>query len=216
MDERYFTAIAARFVRGRCPDAPASLSDDDLVSWGLDHGLRLHKFKRTMGLPRVARVLGALQQLQPTTLIDVGSGRGAFLWPLLDTFPDLLVECWEVDEQRFADLDALHRGGLSRLTARHGDLALAAAPEPADVVTVLEVLEHVEDPEPLARGCVASATAAVIASVPSHEDDNPGHVRVFSRDDLVSLFTGAGASRVAVDQVRGHLVAVCTGLTPQP
>ena len=39
--------------------------------------LRLHRFKRTAGLPRVRRVLGALKGFAPETLLDVGSGRGA-------------------------------------------------------------------------------------------------------------------------------------------
>src|SRR5579859_5632149 len=91
----YFERLAAAYVRGKLTDtqarqrdatlfgAPlASLSEADssrLVAIGVAHGLRLHRFKRTMGLPRVRKVLGMLHSIQPTSVLDIGSGRGAFL-----------------------------------------------------------------------------------------------------------------------------------------
>src|SRR5262249_58033931 len=64
---------------------------DAVIAAGQEAELRLHRFKRTMGLPRVRKTLGALRGLAPDSLLDVGSGRGAFLWPLLDAFPALPV-----------------------------------------------------------------------------------------------------------------------------
>jgi hypothetical protein len=83
----YFTELAAAFVRGRLPDAPP-LPAGELIALGRRAGLRLHKFKSNAGLPRVRRVLGVLRGLAPADLLDVGSGRGTFLWPMLDAFPD--------------------------------------------------------------------------------------------------------------------------------
>jgi len=48
----------------------------------------------------------------------------------------------------------------------------------------------------------------VVVTVPSVPDDNPEHVRLFDKASLTALFTAAGARRVQVDGVRGHLVAV--------
>ena len=45
-------------------------------------------------------------------------------------------------------------------------VSILSAPK-EEVATILEVLEHVEDPETLAKAVVGSATSAVIASVPS-------------------------------------------------
>jgi hypothetical protein len=100
----YFAPIAAAFVRGVVQPGQencslfeadfAELNEADycqLINIGLASDLRLHRFKRTMGLPRVAKVLGILRGLVPENLLDIGSGRGAFLWPLLDAFPDLPV-----------------------------------------------------------------------------------------------------------------------------
>lgn len=209
-DELYFTAAAACFVRGHLADAPTDASDEQVCSFGVDRGLDLHKFKRTMGLPRVSRVLGAIEQFRPTSLLDVGSGRGAFLWPLLDRFPELEVTATDVDPIRARDLQAVARGGMAKLCARAIDVAEMERDTAFDVVTVLEVLEHVEDPAPVARACVDLAGRAVIASTPSQPDDNPGHVRLFTQESLRGLLLEAGAARVSLDQVRGHHVAIAT------
>ena len=49
------------------------------------------------------------------------SGRGAFLWPLLDEFPHLLVTAIDEDPIRARDIQAVRLGGiavLASLTAR--------------------------------------------------------------------------------------------------
>src|SRR5262245_15320985 len=131
----YFTRLAAAYARGRLgaappPDLPADLPADlldtpleelseaqlsALIVAGLQAGLRLHRFKRTMGLPRVRKTLGALRGLAPESLLDVGSGRGAFLWPLLDAFPDLPVTTLDLLEHRIAEIEAVRAGGAWRL-----------------------------------------------------------------------------------------------------
>jgi len=103
--ERYYLELAAAFVRGqaaqgtsiglpsRLAHAPLdtlTVSDaEEVFAAGRAAGLSLHKFKRTMALPRVRRVFGVLHALAPAEMLDIGSGRGVFLWPLLDSFPRL-------------------------------------------------------------------------------------------------------------------------------
>lgn len=95
--ERYFSELATAFVRGRLGNPTASIED------GLAAGLRLHKFKQGSELPRVRRVLSILRGLAPESLLDVGSGRGTFLWPLVASFPELRVTAIDVSEQRASD-----------------------------------------------------------------------------------------------------------------
>lgn len=88
-DDLLFARLAAAYVRGKLAhmidpplsdpalsDPPlAALSDEQqaaLLALGRAHGLRMHRFKRTMGLPRVAKVLGILRGLAPTELLDIG------------------------------------------------------------------------------------------------------------------------------------------------
>jgi SAM-dependent methyltransferase len=216
LEARYYVALGAAFVRGRLPDLGRTdattepvPTDASVFAAGLARGLELHKFKRNAELPRVRRVLSMLTALGPATMLDVGSGRGVFLWPLLDTFPSLEVTAIDVAEQRAADLGAVGAGGIERLRAARMDAtALAFADDSFDGVTLLEVLEHMPDPAKAAREAVRVARRFVIATVPSKEDENPEHIHLFDRRSLARLFEEAGARRVTVEHVLNHVVAL--------
>lgn len=207
-DERYYLEPLAAFVRGKRPDAPA-LDDEGLLAWARAEGLRVHRFKRSAELPRVKRVIGILRSLAPADLLDVGSGRGVFLWPLLDAFPHLPVTSLEVDERRASDLVAVREGDYARLGVVCADVREATLDDgAADVVTVLEVLEHLPDPIRAARNALRMARRAVVVSVPSKPDDNPEHIQLFSKASLEALLLEAGAARVSVEFVLNHMIAV--------
>jgi len=221
----YFTKPAAAFVRGALPDCtirswPGGLYGKSLdaltreemaeiLARGQDEGLRIHRFKRTMGLPRVSKVLGILQGIRPAELLDIGSGRGAFLWPLLDTFPDLAITALDRDPQRARQLQSVRRGGYDSLTAaRMSATALGLAGGSFDVVTLLEVLEHIPDADAALAEAVRVARRFVVLSVPSREDDNPGHIHLFSRESLERMLNHAGAARWSFTYVHGHVIVV--------
>jgi ubiquinone/menaquinone biosynthesis C-methylase UbiE len=207
MNERYYTELAAAFVRGRLPDV-GHASPDELFRRGVATGLRLHKFKRSAELPRVRRVLGVLRGIAPADLLDVGSGRGVFLWPLLDAYPQLSVTAIDRRLDRIADLAAVHRGGVTRLRPALMDVTRLALPDNSiDVVTILEVLEHLTHPARALAEAVRVARRFVIVSVPSQPDENPDHIHLFDRDTLTTMLQSAGAQRVSIDTVRGHHVA---------
>lgn len=86
-----------------------------LVQRGLNTGLHLHRFKRSAALPRIQKTLGLLKSLCPACLLDIGTGRGTFLWPLLDTFPHLQTTCTDLLDYRIMDLEAAARGGIQNL-----------------------------------------------------------------------------------------------------
>lgn len=209
LSDSYHVDFAAAYVRGRRADAPTS-SDEDVLRWGLEQEeLRLHKFKRKVPLPRVKQVLGTLRGIGPSEVLDVGSGRGAFLWPLMVAFPGLAVTTVEADPIRARDLRAVRDGGVDRLRVIEQDAReCSLADDSIDVVCVLEVLEHLRDPHRLARRALALARRFVIASVPSKPDDNPEHVQLFSPKSLEATLVEAGATKVDITHVRGHMVAV--------
>jgi ubiquinone/menaquinone biosynthesis C-methylase UbiE len=205
---RHYAAFAAAFCRGRL-ELPAACSDAEAIRAGLEVRLRLHKFKRSSELPRVRRALGMLKGLRPKSLLDVGSGRGVFLWPLLEQFPELEVTAIDTSVVRAHDLDAVARGGVARLSARRMDVRRLEFPERTfDAVTALEVLEHVTGVEPAARELIRVTRRSVVVSVPSQEDDNPDHVRLFSRATLRDLLAEAGAKRVSIEFVLNHMLAI--------
>jgi ubiquinone/menaquinone biosynthesis C-methylase UbiE len=210
-DASHYLALAAAYVRGVVGDG--ELDDDAAVARGERDGLRLHRFKRTSQLPRVRAVLGALRGFGVTSLADLGSGRGVFVWPLLDALPEVVITATDLLAHRARVFAQVARGGVAGLRVVRCDAtALPLADRAVDCVTALEVLEHMpgDGPERAAREAIRVARSAVIATVPSHEDDNPEHVHLFDGDRLAAMFRAAGARRVAIDHVLNHLVAVAT------
>lgn len=208
-DESHYRWLAVAYARGSLGDAVAALDDDAAIAAAEKAGLRMHRFKRSAELPRVRAMLGTLRGLAPESLLDVGSGRGVFLWPMLDGLAEVRVMSIDVLAERAQQIAAVAKGGVARLSAvRMNAGRLGFGDGAFDVATVLEVLEHVEDPGMVAKELVRVVRRAVLATVPSHEDDNPEHVRLFDVESLKALFEEAGARRVVVDGVRGHLTAV--------
>ncbi len=221
-----FLRLAAAFVRGRLLvesdfatrplfTAPLdSLSADEmrqLMRIGLEHGLRLHKFKRTMELPRVQRVLGILKGVQPANLLDIGSGRGTFLWPLLNSFPWLPVTAVDILDRRVDDILAVQRGGIAQVAAINADANRLPFPDAHfDIVTALEVLEHIPDADTAMAEIARVAQRTVVLSVPSHPDNNPEHIHLFDGPMLTNMLRCAGVDRANVSHVHNHIVVVGT------
>jgi 2-polyprenyl-3-methyl-5-hydroxy-6-metoxy-1,4-benzoquinol methylase len=222
MDElgrRYDLRLAAAYVRGegRGPDALSRLPLDDLdeaaleqtVRVGLQAGVRLQSFKLTADLPRVVRALGVLKGVTPQSILDVGCGRGAGLWPLVSVLPDCPVLALDLLPSRLAAVAAVRRGGVRSVQPARMDVtALALADGAVDVVTALEVLEHVPDVAKAVREVARVARRFVVLSVPSREDDNPGHIHLLDRARLTGLVQAAGVGPVTFEQVPGHLLGV--------
>lgn len=205
-DGRYFLELAAAFVRGRI-GARTDEAEEVTVARGVAEGLRVHKFKRNVELPRVRRVIGVLRGFSPARMLDVGSGRGTFLWPMVDALPSVSVLAVDRDPRRARDLGAVGRGGLGRLHAARMDAtALGLRDGAVDGVTLLEVLEHLTDPGKAAAEALRVTSHFVVASVPSHADDNPEHIQLFDTTSLPALFSGA--RRVMVEQVLNHLICI--------
>jgi len=221
----YYETLAAAYVRGKLGGSVAAREHSglfttpleqlgaaecrQLMSLGRDAGLRLHRFKRSALLPRVRAVLGMLRGIQPAELLDIGSGRGAFLWPLLDVFPGLPVTALDLLDYRVADLQAVRTGGVSTLDVLHGDITTAEiAPTAFDVLTMLEVLEHIPDTRAAMRAAARAARRFLILSVPSKPDDNPEHIHLFDEAMLRTLLAEVGLGRISVDYVPGHILLV--------
>ena len=176
---------------------------------------KLHYFKAKEDLPRVQVVLGFLHGIvaagQCESLVDVGSGRGVFLFPLLRDFPELDVTSLDILPHRHELMQCVHEGGIDNLNPLLADFVQWDAPDKSfDVVTMLEVMEHIPDTASVVRNAIRLARNYVIASVPSKPDDNPEHIHLFSTDELKRLFIDAGAKSVKFMSVTNHHVMVAT------
>jgi SAM-dependent methyltransferase len=225
LEQSYFLRSAVAFIRGRALqgydiampphllnsplDSLSSSEWESIFNLGIGSGLRLHKFKRTMGLARVRKIFGILQSLAPENLLDIGSGRGAFLWPLLEEFPTLSITVAEIAHGRARDLDAARLGGLSQLQVFQMDATSLQFPNSTfDVVTILEVLEHIPNPQLAVNELARVATRSILASVPSQADDNPEHIHLFNQVKLTRLFRSAGIQRLNFDFILNHILLV--------
>ena len=228
--EDYYSKYAAAYVRGSVlcerPSGPLLSLPDSLLEKSLDEltedeaeaildagnaaGLKLYYFKKTHGdLPRVKRVLGFFRSIEMRSLLDVGSGRGVFLWPCLNAFPRLEVTGLDVLPHRVKLLNMVRQGGAANLNAVAGDICSQPAREKShDVVTMLEVLEHISDPSAAIRAASQIAKKFVVVSVPSKPDNNPEHIHLLTKDILTDLFVKAGCGRLHFDGAPGHLIMV--------
>lgn len=193
-----------------------SLTDDqkdELVSCGKAAELKMHYFKEKDELARVQPVMGFLRGMvaldHVRTLLDVGSGRGAFLFPLLTTFTDLEVSSIDILPHRVDLLHSMELGGVDNLHAMEKNLCDWDAPDGSfDAVTLLEVLEHIPDVEKAVANAVRIAGKYLVVTVPSKPDDNPEHIHLFTKDMLSDMFLKAGCSKVKFDSVLNHLFMV--------
>lgn len=208
MNEYYDRSLEA-YLRG-CGCQIAEV-DPAAYAAGKAAGLKVHYFKRTALLPRVGLVLGFLRGVVFDSLLDVGSGRGAFLWPFLDEFPDKETHVVDLLPQRVALHRAVAEGGTFNLHVHEGDVRTLALPDKSvDVVTMLEVLEHIPDVAGAVRNAVRMARKHVVVTVPSQKDDNPGHIHLLTVERLRELFGAAGCGKINFGGVPGHTFMVAT------
>ena len=226
MDEnKYLQPLLSAYLRGRiaqdpCPELYRELMEKPLdeltekdtaalISYGAEHGLKLYHFKIKDDLPRVRAVLGVLYGIQPQNLLDIGSGRGVFLFPFMRDFPYVPVTSVDILPHRVEMLKSIAAGGMTKLEARNENICTwEASDESYDVVTMLEVLEHIPDAEAAVRNAVRMAKRFVIVSVPSHPDSNPEHIHLFTKDMLTEMFTSAGCRKLNFSGVNGHMILV--------
>lgn len=227
--QNYFCKYAASYIRGTAISFGGEtsysrellekqledLSEEEinkLLELGAEAGIKLYPFKRTHEeLPRVKRVVGFLKSLSFESLLDVGSGRGVFLFPFLEQFPWVQVTSVDLLEKRIIFLDNIRKGGVENLKVMQADICGQPLPDNScDVVTMLEVLEHIPEVEKAIQAAVRIARKHVVVTVPSKEDDNPEHIHLLTKQKLTEMFEAAGCTRLRFDGVNGHLFMVAT------
>lgn len=226
IEERYDIKTAAAWILGHArrtgvptlPDAILRKTADEcseeelcqIVAAGLAAELKLYPFKSgTQLLARTRRTLGFLHSVSFETMLDVGSGRGVFLIPFMKEFPWVQVTGLDLLEKRVTFLNELADGGFRQLRAEQKDICSQPFPDNSfDVVTMLEVLEHISAVEKAVAAAVHMARQYVVVTVPSKPDNNPEHIHLLTKERLTELFAAVGCTRLHFDGVEGHLFLV--------
>ena len=199
----YYETLLQAYLRGRLGEKPNDLT---WLEFAQQNQVRVHRFKQN-SLPRVQKVIGILHAFWPSDLLDIGSGRGTFLWPLMDAMPHLAITATDQDPEKVAVFEAVHKGGIESLKAKCLDITQPQS-EQADIVTALEVLEHLVQPQIAILNIVAMAQRFVVFSVPSKPDNNPEHLHLFSAKQLETWLLDAGARQVRFEYVHNHMIGV--------
>lgn len=226
IEEKYDIKTAAAWILGHArragiPTLPVVLlqktadeCDDvellQIVEMGQAADLKLYPFKSgTQTLARTRRTIGFLHSISFDTMLDVGSGRGVFLIPFMKEFPWVQVTSLDLLGKRVTFLNELADGGFRQLHAEQKDICDQPFPEDAfDVVSMLEVLEHIPEVEKAIAAAVRMARQYVVLTVPSKPDNNPEHIHLLTKDRLTQVFNTAGCTRLHFDGVEGHLFMV--------
>ena len=223
IQERYDIQTAAAWILGHArntgvPLLPENLQEGtadqyseeeqrQIVLTGQEAGLTLYPFKLgTQSLARTRRVLGFLHSVYFETMLDVGSGRGVFLIPFMKEFPWVSVTSLELLEKRVTFLNELADGGFGQLHAQRKDICDQPFPDNSfDVVSMLEVLEHIPQAEKAVAAAVRMAKQYVVVTVPSKPDNNPEHIHLLTKERLTQMFNESGCRKLHFDGVDGHL-----------
>ena len=227
MDSRYYNKYAVAAVRGSLKrlgktellsaelmekelDCLTESECDAILGAAEQSDIKLYHFKATHNdMPRVKKVLGFLRGVYFETLLDVGSGRGVFLIPFMEAFPYIKVSSVDILPKRVEMLEDIKNGGADDLEVFSANICEKPfADKSADVVTMLEVLEHIPDVEAAIRSAVKIAKKYIVVTVPSKEDDNPEHIHLLTKEKLTAYFNECGVTHLSFDGVPGHLVMI--------
>ena len=182
---------------------------DELLEIGKQKQLKLYYFKDKEDLPRVTIVLGFLKNIYPTSILDVGSGRGVFLFPLLREFPNTNITSIEILPNRLELLNTIRLGGIDNLEVHNQDLTnLTFMDNSFDVVTILEVLEHIKEVKQAIKEAIRVSKRFIVITVPSKEDNNPEHIHLLTKDIFIKIFNEYGITNLKFSGVNGHLFLV--------
>lgn len=151
-------------------------------------------FKRydTKELPRVTKILGILKSIQPSTVADIGSGRGRLLWPMVYNLPNTSFNSYELNQWRCEVINAVSIGGVSRVSAYNEDISKQNKMLFVyDVVVASEVLEHIPDVQKALTTIVRMADKYIVITVPNKPDNNPDHIHFLKPEDFERMFDRA-------------------------
>lgn len=223
IEERYDIKTAASWILGHSrktgvPVLPENLygktahecTDEELMQIfcaGKEAGLKLYPFKSgTQVLARVRRTLGFLHSVSFGNMLDVGSGRGVFLIPFMKEFPNVNVTSIDILEKRVAFLNELSDGGFPNLHAEQKNICDKPFHDDSfDVVSMLEVLEHIPDADKAINSAIRIARKYIVVTVPSKPDNNPEHIHLLTKNILTDMFRSAGCEKLHFDGVEGHM-----------
>ena len=79
-----------------------------------------------------------------------------------------------------------------------------------DVVTMLNVLEHIPDVQAALNSAARRAMRYIVLTVLSKPDNNLARIHLLTKERMTMLFSHVGCTRLQFDAVPGHLFMAAT------
>lgn len=177
---------------------------DNLIEIAKKENIDIHNFKNSK-LPRVEKVLGLLKGIRPPSILDIGFGRGKFLYPLLEEFGNINITAIDKNEKSTNEASVLQNSYNNLIVINDDFFKNTWNDKTFHTITALEVMEHIEDTEKFLYECIRLAYEWLILSVPSKEDDNPEHIHLFTEDKINKLFEKYGLTP-KYEYVLNHMI----------
>jgi len=156
----------------------------------------------------VARIVEALKIAPGHKIADVGSGDGAFIFPLAEqTGESGVVYAVDIDAKALRKVERLSKNrGVGNVRAVLAAEAAPKIPEPVDLVFISSTLHHIRDRLDYLRTLRRYLKPAGRIAVIDHIDRwPPFHGRMkYTLDELDGWMQGAGFSRVEKHDIVPH------------
>ncbi|TAE00058.1 MAG: class I SAM-dependent methyltransferase [Bacteroidetes bacterium] len=211
--------LAAAFVRGTITDMNElfnkvlfELKDqqiNELIEIGQRHGLKLSVFYNAQELNLYAKVIQLLKNIQPDNLLDLGSGRGTFVWQFLDNFPFISLTVVENQSRFVQNLQAVYKGGFGHLKIipnKLTDLAVLQYFE-FDVVTAIQVIEYLPDYQSFLKDICRLAKRFIVLTV-AKNNSNPNCVHQFDEDEIRNMFGKLDIFQLKIESIPNYWIII--------
>lgn len=143
-------------------------------------GYKIRPFKKSY-IERVEKTVGILNGLHYKTHLDVGSGRGNFIYPYLENKNKEIQ--LDIVEQKEIYCE-IFNNSLKYVNLKYKifnkNFLDFKSDKKYDLITLLEVLEHISNWEDALTKAISLSNKYIIISVPSKEDNNPEHLHVLT------------------------------------
>lgn len=220
---KYYQRLVAAMIRGmlqkQYPEHllfkkhVADLTEEDfevLMQLGKHHQLPLSAFQRLEVLPETIKILDIIRSVSPDNLLDVGCGRGAFIWRLLDEYRNMSITAVDSNEDRISTVAAVAKGGIGNIVAQKADVTtLKTFPKLGfDITTALRVLEYVEDIEAAVAELCRVTRRFIIVQYPISESANPDRKNALGQEELKKLFEAQEVMQVKIEVASNYYILV--------
>ena len=123
-------------------------------------------------------------KLSGTKLLDVGCGAGHSVFHMNNFFSGEWVGC----DKSLIGIDYAREHFPQFNFYYYDSLTLPFADNHFDSVVCSEVIEHVPDDKTLVSELLRVAKEQVVVTTPSKAVDDPGHIRLYTEEDIRKLF----------------------------